>query len=286
LEPREGENILTALRRAGYADAARRLVLNTVTMGMVSDTLHHLYEGLSCLERRKSIVALNVLRKPLLENLIYLSWIVSDEDSFYEAFSRGEPELLTSNRIGNIRKDILISSLRKTDLHSYIDSENLWAILFDSRNEVGLYGLFQHAVHLITVQRLEIRTSPENFNFIFKDPSDDDVYELIYHCLPSVILYLSSVVCELFDRIEPMEEGARTALRVRSLLGAHLLKGDKHAKAVCAQLGKTFNDRFMCPTCFAPISVTKHNACRIVMTDSFRCTHCRRVSVLPFSWFF
>ena len=54
---------------------------------MVSDCLHHLYEALCCMEKRKVIVAHNLLRKPLTDNLMYLSWMLGDEDAFYAAFT-------------------------------------------------------------------------------------------------------------------------------------------------------------------------------------------------------
>ena len=40
---------------------------------MVSDCLHHVYKALRCLEKRKVIVALNLLRKPLTDKFLYLS---------------------------------------------------------------------------------------------------------------------------------------------------------------------------------------------------------------------
>lgn len=280
------EDSLTALRRAGYGDAARRIVLNMITMGMVSDTLHHLFEALSCLEKRKSVVALNLLRKPLTDSLVYLSWMLGDEDGFYAAFTAGDPTVLAPSRLGNRRKEIVAQALARTRLGAYVDAEHACETLFDARNGVGLYGLFQHAVHLVTVQRIELRTSPENFNFIFKDLSEDDIYEGLYAHLPYLLLYLAHVVLELYDRVKPMEDGAKTAFVVRSLFGADLVHGDENAVSVCATLSEALAPHIRCPDCKAPLGVTVHNACRLVFTENFRCTRCRRVQALPFSWLF
>lgn len=65
------DDSIEALRAAGYPKQARRVILNTITMAMVSDCLHHLFEALKCLEKRKSVVALNLLRKPLMDSLLY-----------------------------------------------------------------------------------------------------------------------------------------------------------------------------------------------------------------------
>src|SRR5262245_60249943 len=47
------EDPVAAMRAAGYEAEARRVILNQITMAMVSDCLHHIYEALRCLEKRK-----------------------------------------------------------------------------------------------------------------------------------------------------------------------------------------------------------------------------------------
>lgn len=91
------ENPIAAMRAGGYEAEARKVVLNQITMAMVSDCLHHIYEGLRCLEKRKIIVALNLLRKPLTDNLLYLSWLLGDEDGFYETFTTNSPRGIASS---------------------------------------------------------------------------------------------------------------------------------------------------------------------------------------------
>jgi hypothetical protein len=103
----EGNHSLDALKALGYTKQAQRIILNMITMGMVSDCLHHIYEALICLEKRKVVVACNLLRKPLFDSLAYLSWMLGDEQDFYEAFSSGNPEALTHRKMGNRRFEIL-----------------------------------------------------------------------------------------------------------------------------------------------------------------------------------
>ena len=209
------DDSIAALRATGYPNEARRVVLNTITMAMVSDCLHHLFEALKCLEKRKSVVALNLLRKPLMDSLVYLSWMLGDEDAFYDTFASGDPEALTPRILGSRRQKIIAQALARTQIAELLEADFIWESIFDAGNAYGLYGLFQHAVHLITIQRIELRTSSENFNFIFKDPFDDDVYEDVYGHLPALLLYLSHVILALFDRVKPMDGGAKRALFVR-----------------------------------------------------------------------
>jgi hypothetical protein len=279
----DSEDPIHALRETGHPDEAKRVILNQITMAMVSDCLHHLYEGLTCFEKRKIVVALNVLRKPLKDNLLYLAWMFGDEAGFYQEFTTGNPERLAKKRLGMIRADVLSKAVAQTTLGSVMDASLLAAILYDNTSAHGLEGLFQHAVHLITVERIELRTSPENFNFIFKSYADDDIYHEVYNCLPYVLLFLSHMIAGLFNSMKEMDAGARNAFHLRSLFGFLLLEG-KSARAAQDALEAMLPDRVDCDACGARLALTHHNAARIVMTDSFRCTRCGRIRTFPFSW--
>lgn len=280
------QNAVDALRALERHSEARRVILNTITMAMVSDCAHHIYEALRCFEKRKVVPAFNLLRKPLMDNLTYLSWMVADENGFYAAFTSGDPTKITQKMIGNRRKDIFEQAIEKADLKGIVDAEEIISIIFDAGNHNGLNLLFQHAVHLITVDRVELKTSPENFNFIFKHHADDDVYELLYATLPTALLYMTHLILTLYQRVKPMDRGARDALLFRSDNGYWLLDNGTRAAALAQVIGEALSPRVKCNTCSTPLKVTLHNAARLLLEDSFRCTRCRRISPFPLSWIF
>ncbi len=275
---------LTAMRELGLDSEARRTVLNQVTMAMVADCAHHIYESLRCFEKRKFIPGFNLLRKPLLDSLMYLSWMLADEDGFYSAFTAGDPTKLTQKVLGNRRKEIIASAIANTQLAGIITAEDLVSIIFDAKNDGGFYGLFQHAVHLVTVERIEIRTSPENFNFIFKNPNDDGVYEALYKQLPTVFLYLAHVILSLYERIKPPDPSAKNAFVFRTINAYRSLCYEGGPAALAEALGEALSQHVQCPRCAKPLKVTQYNAMRLLMTDSFRCTHCRYRQLFPLSW--
>jgi hypothetical protein len=279
----ENEDPIAALRSLGYESEARRAILNNITMGMVSDCLHHIYEALRCLEKRKVIVALNLLRKPLTDSLLYLSWIFGDEDGFYHAFTQNSPHGITSSILKSRRNEILSAALRKTELGTIIDADFIDEILFDQTDSSGFQMLFQHAVHLVTVQRVALQTTSENFNFIFKNYADDDLYEFVYEFLPHVFIYLTHVVFGLFERIAIPDTGSKSAFYVRSVLGLHLVGGNGAEKFAFKILKKL---PLQCPNCSLALKLTIHNAARLVLSESFRCTKCRHAQPFPFSWIF
>lgn len=281
----DNNSAIAALLAIGQPDEARLVTLNTITLAMVSDCLHHIFEALSCMERRKFVVALNLLRKPLTDNLVFLSWMLADEPGFYAAFTKESPSSLSARSVGNKKSSIIEMALSRTDLSHILSADWLSSVLFTSSNKGGLYRLFQHAVHLVTTQRIELQTFPENFNFIFKSPADDDVYIGVYDALPSALLYLTHVIVELFNRMRPMDTGTKGAISTRSIFGFHLVERNERLSETKHQLTQ-FTSKIRCATCQAPISMTDHNVARIVMNDSFRCSSCQRVTVIPFSWMF
>ena len=280
----EKEDAITAMREGGYATEARRIILNQITMAMVSDCLHHIYEALSCLEKRKIVVALNLLRKPLTDSLLYLSWMLGDEDEFYHNFTTNSPRGIGASVLKGRRAEVLSKALLKTEVAELVTAEFIDRSLFDRANSSGLQLLFQHAVHLITVQRVELETAPENFNFIFKNYADDDLYELLYHVLPHILLYLAHVILGLITRIKPPEVGGTEAFHARSILGLHLVEGEESELFALEQLADLQGIR--CRHCQLPLKLTPHNAARLVLSDTCRCTGCRHVQPFPFSWMF
>ncbi|HXQ65403.1 MAG TPA: hypothetical protein VN980_02430 [Alphaproteobacteria bacterium] len=274
-----------ALLRTGYPDEARRVVVNAITMGMVSDCLHHIFEALKCFEKRKIVVGFNLLRKPLKQNLLYLAWMLGDEDGFYTEFMSGNPENLSQKKVGSLRKEIFAKAISMMPDGSPFIPEILERLIYDRKYDSGFERAFEHAVHLITVERMELRTTPQNFNFIFKSYADDDTYDALYQRLPYLLFFLAHTILDLFDRMRRMDEGVKTAFAIRSLFAFSLLEGGEGKKATLKELS-TMLSNIACAYCKAPLKVTSHNAGRIVLTDGFRCTNCGKKNLIAFSWAF
>lgn len=277
---------ISVLKALGRDKEARRVVLNTITMAMVSDCAHHIYEALRCFEKAKIIPGFNLLRKPLLDNLMYFTWIAADEDGFHTAFSSGDPSKITQKVLGNRRRELMQAAIDLMEISDVLQMDDLHSMLFDVSNPEGLYGLFQHAVHLVTVDRIEIKTSPENFNFIFSSPANHKIYRMLYASLPAVLLYLTLVVMTLYHRIHPMDQSTRSALLFRAINGYRLLQGGAYSEAVQRAISEVLAPRVQCLDCNTGLKVTRSNAAKLLLADCFQCTACRRKQLFPFSWMF
>jgi len=280
----EHQHTIAAMRACGFENEARKVLLNQITMALASDCLHHIYEALRCLEKRKIVVALNLLRKPLTDSLLYLSWMLADEEDFYRTFTANSPHGIKASVLKGRRIELLTNAAAKTEVSTIVSAAFLDEALFSRTCDWGMQMLFQHAVHLITVERVEFETSSENFNFIFKNYADDDTYELIYGVLPHVMLYLSHVILGLFARIAEPENGGKKAFYMQSTLGVLLIDGGQNADEAIRILEPL--TQVTCHNCGEPLKLTPHNAGRLVLTQKHRCSKCRRVQPFPFAWMF
>jgi hypothetical protein len=179
---------------------------------------------------------------------------------------------------------ILEAALGHTDISSYMTASSLNSTIWDSRSPDGLYRLFQHAVHLVTVERPEIATDLENFNFVFKSPRDDDIYHGLYAKLPQVLLFAVHVIRELFNRMVPMDRGSARGLTMRSAYAWFIILGGEPRRMAVTTLNNVIAPYYTCEVCGAAGRFTAHNAAGVLMCETYRCNGCRHESIFPFSW--
>lgn len=275
-------DVIGALRNLGYHRASKNVVLNTISMAIISDCLHHLYEALRCFEKRKYIVGLNLLRKPLKESLLYLAWLHGRRDEFYDQFTKGDSKYLSQSTIGEKRKEIYSDAIENIEYGELFDPEFIEYTIYNKKNGNGFELFFQHAVHLITIKHQELKTSAENFNFIFKNPLDDDVYDLIYQNLPYLLLFMSHVTIGIFDRMKKMDKTSKHLFQIRTKFSYDLITGsDKHR--ALSTFRELVSMSLNCSWCSSKCKSTLYNAVRMLLVSEFRCTSCRKIS--PFLLF-
>ena len=266
-----------ALRELGYQDASKRVVLNTIRMAMISDCLHHVYEALRCFEKRKVVVGFNLLRKPLIESLLYLSWMCGLEEDFYSQFIGGDPRVLTIQVLSKKRKEIYSAAINELGHYYMFDPEVLENTVNNKRDLNGFQMLFQHAAHLVTTWSPKIQTASENFNFIFKNPFDDDVYDFLYEKLPIILLFMSHVIIELFDRMRKMGELSKHLFEIRTVMAYQLIAGTDQLRAL-SEFEELLTVQPKCARCSREGKTTVYNASRMLLRSEFRCTFCGTLS--------
>lgn len=80
------------LERRKDRDISEKVFIPHIFFSILRDLNYYLFESLSCIERGKVTVAFSLARKPLQDNLFYLSWILVQPHEFLGKMQYGSPK--------------------------------------------------------------------------------------------------------------------------------------------------------------------------------------------------
>lgn len=197
--------LLAYMKKHGLIEPYKHHIVSHVVLALTADMLHFLYEALSCFEKRKFSVAFSLLRKPLKEHLLFLSWILADEDDFVSRFESNN-YISFSGVTKEKRLSIIKQAISKLYVKEAFSEENIWNYVYSKHHENGFESTWQRATHLTTSQSELLKTEDYSFNFIFEDAYDDYYYDFLKKNLPYLFLYLSQITLASFNRIHAVNE--------------------------------------------------------------------------------
>lgn len=278
-------DILDFLKQKELVRFYRHHIVSHLVLGLTSDMLHFLHESLKCFEKRKFAVGFALLRKPLKENLLFLSWLLGNEDDFITRFEKNNYSTL--NGVTPERRAQLISdAISRLATKEAFAADLIDDLIFSKTHERGFESIWQRATHLITSQGTSLRTEDLNINFIFHDAASDELFELLYSNLPYVMLYAMQVVLECFSRILPANEHTTSHLILTSLGAFECLFKKKQRSGVTAMLSKHLKPFLKCIHCSSAIRLTRDNATAMYLQETLVCQKCGLASPFPLYWLF
>jgi hypothetical protein len=261
-------------------DLYRQHIIGHVVVALTADMLHFLFEALRCFEKRKFSVGFSVLRKPLKEHLLYLAWILADENDFVQRFSSRNYETLNSVP-SERRLEIFSHAIDKLRIGEAFDANLLSEILYSKQHSYGFEPTWQRATHLITSMGDLLKTEDYSFNFVFDDAGQDDYYEFLYSKLPYVLTFLSQVTLEAFDRVLKVSPRAFShfAIVVMGCYDAMFLKRGR--QPIAATLRRHFAYFLKCSHCDSPLRFTRKTAPMLYMSEQLPCSRCGTLAEVP-----
>ncbi|WP_294333931.1 hypothetical protein [uncultured Sphingomonas sp.] len=288
-DPNEAKKFTSAGDPIGYflesgrRDLAKNLTVGQAMLAVLSDFFNFMYEGLIALEKRKFVVSLALLRKPLKQNLLYLTIMLADDEAFFDGMAKtpaknfDHPGIQDTHRLEYFRR-----AKSMLPFGGFVNPEFLHDIIFDLGLETGLAPLFDKAMHLVT-GRKQIETEDFNLNFVFKNPTDNDIYQKIYKQLSYILLYALLLEIELFKRAG--FEVDRLA-KWYSLTGLGSYNGlfGKGRCSVCESLNRMMKPLLVCPHCDAPVRIRKREAGRFFTSHKLFCRKCQHEHDFPLFW--
>jgi hypothetical protein len=214
-----GEAIWDWLEAHGYHAQLREIIYKQVIVALLSDFCHFVFEALSCSRKGKLTVAFSLLRKPFKDNLFYLEWLLADPSGFIDSFTHGGSDTLEKiRREQTHRFPIIAKAVSLTGKPGMFDATFIDEIRYGRGVEYGFADSWDHANHLITTFKA-LRTSDQNFNFIFAKPNDEVNLDFLYTRLPMLLNYAVEVVEALIARILPKPETLNDLTSARRSIG-------------------------------------------------------------------
>jgi len=264
-------------------DLVRRLTVGQSMMAVLGDFFNFVYEALNALQKRKFVVFYALLRKPLKENLLYLTMMLVDDQKFFENLKELPGEKFNHPGLTEQeRRDYFERAVAEMDFADFIDPKRLHDVIFDMKLEDGLAPLFDKATHLST-SRSQIRTEDLNLNFIFKNPMSNDVFENVYPKLAYVLLYAFLLELRLFQKAG-FDTDRVAKWYTLTGLGAYNGLFGKGRCGIKDSLFSAFGDLATCPHCESKISVQKYQAARFFTSHKVRCEACDHDHDFPLLW--
>lgn len=208
-EDLEEMDAISLARAIGEGEKAKKLLLGECVLALTADALNYICESLFSYEKGKISVSLSLLRKPMKENLLFLEWILADEDDFFRAFGASDRKELSIERLSpQRRKEIISSALTKVSDPTFRDE----TFLFDIRYNKGFNGLeplWQKSQHLTTTQHASVLTEVENLNFIFANPDNvRGIYDAVAPLYLSLVIHFYDVAGRAIQRLYHRHYGA------------------------------------------------------------------------------
>lgn len=279
-----GMHILEFLEKSGRGDLEKRVVINHLCNALYADMLHFIYEGLRALEKRKFAVALTLLRKPFKEGLLIAAQMCADDAAFFDKLKSDAKNLLNRRDLdASGIKAVLEKAIKACRGAQFLKADAIYNAAFDRGNILGLAGLFDKATHLIT-EFSKIQTENYNVNFIFKNPTDNDIYEGgTYALLAMLLLFISLMQIELYGRMKEPSKKYQDWMLFTSM-GAYEALFLTGRSRLTAFLNRNMRDFLKCSFCEHPLKIIKAEAALFFIGETVECVSCSTRQHFPLGW--
>lgn len=278
----QADNPITFCLENDRVDVAKRIVINQVVIPLYSDALHFIYEGMRALEKRKYAVAFALFRKPFKYDLLFLTWLFADEDDFFARLKTEPAQAFDERKItAEQRIALLAKAISVLEYNDFLDASLIYEMAFDRGNPRGFAQYFDKANHLVTSSPA-MRTENLNLNFIFKKPSDTDVYEKVYGLLGYLLVYLLFLQVDMTGRMASIPEWYRRWIATATL-GTFEAVFEK-STIMIDHVNSTWDEMMVCVLCHQTYRVTAENALEFFSTEHIRCQGCGTEQQLPLFW--
>jgi hypothetical protein len=253
-----------------------------LTLALTGDFLNFVFEALSCFEKRKLAVGYSLLRKPFKENLLFMCFLLGDLDGFLERFEHAPRKL--NGFDPEVRVSVISAAIERMQSKNLFDAQHIHDVIFSKEMGDGFEPYWQQASHLVTSQSKLLSTEPFNLNFVFLNPSSDDLFHQIYDQLPLLMLFATQLSVECFSRLYKPNSLSCTHLLLTTL-GVYeslFLKSGDHD--IAREINLNLAEFIACLHCKKRLKLTRANTPMAFLAQSLYCPRCKMHSEFPLYW--
>jgi hypothetical protein len=256
-------------------------IISHTVLALLGDMHQFLFSSLEAFEARRFSVGFSLLRKVFKEHLVFLCWILYDDEDFIACFE-GDVYKTLNHLSKEKRMEVFSGAIASIELSEMFDSGIIWSYVFDKNFDAGFEPIWQMAMHLVTSQGI-IKTTNYSLNFAFEDRGDDFYYEILYRKMPYLLVFLVQISMRSLAKTCTMDENVlgRVIISTIGTYEALYIKGRSHV----AHLLRNFFGQFLyCMYCGKKIRLTKKKRPRLLVSQMIECQACHIDNQFPLEW--
>lgn len=186
--------LIDYLEEHGHKKKAQKIISHHLFHGLLSDMCHFIYQSIFCAKRLAPTVALTLLRKPFLENLLILEQLLIDEDEFLLKFNENS-EMFDPMSLKRDEKKSIVKEAHEKLSDYDLDYTLNYQIRYNPKNSKSLYAMTNAANHLVTNRYEANRTESLNLNYIFSGrPEWNSQLDYFYFYTPYFLHYTIEII--------------------------------------------------------------------------------------------
>lgn len=268
------DEIIQWLNTNGYEKEIDFFLTYHIIASLVADFCNFVYEALSCTKNGKLTVAISLIRKPFLENLLLLEDIYTNGENFYQKFNKNTSEY-DPGKVSEDEKKTFIASILTKIYPVFANMKDfIYQIRFDKKDNSSLYSFTNKAIHLVTT-RHNNKTSEGNLNFVFSTVENiESQWSYFYTVIPLLLFYSAELIEQIISNYTLIpNEGffIRRARRMIGLVAYTNIEPDSSNKTL-KSLAKSV--KIECPQCKSSITAEKEDLILFYHSGTFFCSKC------------
>lgn len=263
---------------------AKKPIIDDVSLALLADFLAFTHTSFTAFEKRLFAPGYANLRKPLQENLLLLMWICGDDEDFFQRFLNDpSKDFKQMESDPKFRRDIY-QKASAVGASSHFDFELVEQMVYDKTFSNGLAGSMVKAIHLFTGHQA-IRTEDMNFNWIFKNPFENDVYDIGYYCIALVYLHAYPIIFSTCNRIFEPNKNLKLWLDVVLISCFEAIFAEKDPQ-IFRLFATELDEHLICMHCAQKFEFDTENIPQFLMLETITCKACGEFQQFPLFWTF